>query len=166
MVGGLRSQYQRLTLSYYVFLWLRGLRAGECESDSIPIVTYFVFFLLFRRCKTVIGRCNMLTRLSWTVCIQNVNRRWRSFRRGDGPIAKFWGQSTSYYMTTTLHIVNKIYNQLMGTPIHERDVTERVNCGKWPAGLSLLLLWSPTGSVMRYSIIYIYIYIYIYTYVN
>ena len=52
---------------------------------------------------------------------------------GDGATAKFKGLSTSYYVTTTLHTVNtvsKIYDQLIGTPIQERDVTERVNCGK------------------------------------
>ena len=84
---------------------------------------------------------------------------------GDGPTTKFRGQSTSYYVTITLPIVNKIYNQLIETAIHERDVTGRVNCGKWLAGLSLLLLWSPTGSVIRYFIIYIYYYIYIYIYI-
>ena len=87
---------------------------------------------------------------------------------GDEPTANFRGQSTSYYVPTTQQIGNKIYNQLIGTPIHERDVTGRVNCGKWPAGLSLLLLWSPTGSVIRYFIIdiyYYYIYIYIYIYI-
>ena len=85
---------------------------------------------------------------------------------GDGATVKFKGQSTAVYVTTTLHTVNKIYNQLIGTPIQERDVTARVNCDKWCCWPVPLLLWSPAGSVIRYFIIYIYYYyIYIYIYI-